>query len=363
MITEALYVLMVRERSVVARISVLTSPEGADAVGNALLCGQVSPLERFCREYGFNRNRIGFVSTDIHAIWPRRTATGGPGMAAMDGLFERLAGWCGGEEMPVVACVAGGRKDMAVLFAQVFGLLARPDDRLVHLLASPEFENLAEFFYPPLQPSSLAVHRPGHGVVFLNTAEARVEMIDIPFVRLRTLLDEETRRGVISLESARNRVQREVESLNPSLRIDIGHRVVRYHGSETLLPPKEFAVLLFFARCRRDGFGPGGNGWIPGGELDQPDCVQRLEAAYRETTGGQSQFRDHGWVPRGRDGRIVFDELRIKITHAVSKIKALLGSAHPGRVYARSTRAGKEYGMEMDPAHMMIVDDEVSPNE
>ncbi|MBF0127841.1 MAG: TIGR02584 family CRISPR-associated protein, partial [Magnetococcales bacterium] len=296
-ITEALYMLMVRERCEVARISVLTSPEGAEAVRNALLFGQEPPLERFCREYGFNRNWIGFGSEDIHSIWSRRMAESESEMTAMDGLFERLAHWCGDGEIPVVACVAGGRKDMAVLFAQVFGLLARPTDRLVHLFASPEFENLAEFFYPPPKPATLAVHRSGHGVVFLNTAEAHVEMVQIPLVRLRTLLDEETRRGAISLETARNRVQREVESLNPNLRIDTPKRMVCYHGGETILPPKDFAVLLFFARCRRDGHGPGGDGWIPGRELDQPDYIEQLEVAYRETTGGQSQFRDHGWVP------------------------------------------------------------------
>lgn len=360
-VTESLYVLMVREKRKVVRISVLTSPEGAEAVRNAMLFNHDPPLERFCREYGFNRTHIRFGIEELHQVWPSRDVLETVQAASMDGLIVRMADWCREGEAAITACVAGGRKDMTVLFSQVFSLLARPEDRLVHLLTSPAFENLAEFFYPPPQPTSLAVHRPGRGVVFLNTQEAQVEMIDIPLVRLRSLVDEETRQGLVSLKIAQQRIQREVESLDPCLRIIPRQLAVRYHGGETLLPPKEFAVLLFFARCCQERSGPGQDGWIPGRDLDAIPYVKGLEDAYHAAQGGNVLPREGGLVPRGRDGKVNFAELKLKITHAVSKIKTQMGAAHPGRVQSRVARGGREYGLGMDSRHITI--DEAQPNE
>ncbi|CAK0751809.1 CRISPR-associated protein Csx14 [Gammaproteobacteria bacterium] len=352
-ITEALFVLSVREGRHVAHISVLTSPEGADTVQNALLLTHDTPLERFCRDYGIQRSRLLFGLEDLHRLWPRREVGGALQPASLDGVMERLATWCSEGELPIIACVAGGRKDMVVLLTQIFALLARPEDRLVHLLTSPHFENLAEFFYPPPQPATLAVHRAG-GVMFLNSAEAQVEMMEIPLVRLRSLVDEETRRGLVSLEMAQQRIQREVESLNPSLRIFPRKLAVWYHGGETVLPPKEFAVLLFFAQARKEGWGAGRDGWIPGRELDSQPYVEQLEQNYHTATVGNAPFREVGFIPRGRDGQVNFEELKQKMTHAISKIKFRLGEVHPARVQSRPARGGKEYGLLLDPQHIHI---------
>ncbi|NGZ06565.1 MAG: TIGR02584 family CRISPR-associated protein [Magnetococcales bacterium] len=351
-ITEALYLLMVREGRQVRRISVLTTPEGADAARNALLVGAETPLDRLCREYGLARAEIGFGLEDLHRFWRGRREDGQLESAMPDGLFESLAGWCQEGSLPVVACVAGGRKDMTVLFAQVFGLLARSEDRLVHLLVSPPFENLAEFFYPPVTPQPLAVHRAGHGVIFLDSSAAHLEMVEIPVVRLRSLLDEETRRGVIPLEHARGRVQREVESLDPKVVLHVRTCTVRHHGAEVILPPREFAVVLFFAGCRLEGLGE--EGWIARRELDQEIYVTRLDGVYARI---RCHHREQGWVPRERNGGVSYAEFSEKIGHSVSKIKSLLGVSHPGRVQSRRQRGGCAYGLMLDPEYIIIEED------
>ncbi|CAK0771604.1 hypothetical protein CCP3SC1_630014 [Gammaproteobacteria bacterium] len=353
MITEALFVLCVREQRHVARVSVLTSTEGADTVQNALLLTNDTPLERFCRDYGIQRSRLHFGPENVYRLWPSREIGGAHQPASLNGVMERVAAWCFEGAPPVVACVAGGRKDMAVLFAQVFALFARPEDRLVHLMISPMFENLAEFFYPPPKSVTLPIHRAG-GVLFLNSADAQVEMIDIPLVRLRSLMDDETRQGLISLEMAQQRIQREVESLDPSLHVFLRDLAISYHGGKTVLPPKEFAVFLFFAQARKKGWGPRKDGWISGYEWDNSLHVKQLEENYNAVTQGNTSFKETGFVPRNSDGEINFQELKEKMTHAISKIKFRLGESHSARVQSRSVRGGKEYGLALDPRYIQI---------
>jgi CRISPR-associated protein (TIGR02584 family) len=343
-------------------------------VQNALLLMPGSPLDRLCRDYGFARSGVRFGVEDVHQVWAGALESGAavpPRLdAALDRIMAHLAVWCADDALPVVACVAGGRKDMAVLFAQVFSLLARPQDRLCHLFTSPAFEHLAEFFYPPPQPETLAVHRSGHGVVFLNSAEARVDLVEIPLVRLRPLLDDEVRRGAVSLELTRQRVQQEVDRHDRDLHVMPATREMVYQGVRVVLPPREFAVLLFFARARALGWGVAG--WISGHDLDRPEYVSALEDAYLEVSGREEVRRDepgqasHFVVPRTRDNEVDFPELKLKITHAVSKIKASLGAAHPGRVQSRPARGGRMYGIGHDPERIVVhgcrVDHGVSGN-
>ncbi|MBF0185223.1 MAG: TIGR02584 family CRISPR-associated protein [Magnetococcales bacterium] len=350
-ITEALYALQIQEGCSVQRISVLTTPEGSEAVQNALMLTRESPLERFCHDYGIARRSILFDQQSVYRIWPSRSVESSLEPASLDHLMTWLAKWCALDKPPVVACVAGGRKDMAVLFAQIFSLLARKEDRLVHLLIPPIFENLAEFFYPPPQPATLTVHRAG-GVIFLNSTDAHVELMEIPLIRLRSLVDEETLTGVIPLTIAQQRVQHKLDDMDLTVRLVVSSRAVLHRGHEEILPPKEFSLLLFFARARLQGWGEGG--WIAGIRLDDPYLLSNLEQAYQEVTSGNLFGSGESWATKDRNGKIVFEELKVKVVHAISKIKNRLGSTHPGRVQSRKGRGGQQYGLMLDSDQIVI---------
>ncbi|MEO5348320.1 MAG: CRISPR-associated ring nuclease Csm6 [Magnetococcus sp. YQC-3] len=350
-ITEALYALQIQEGCVVQRISVLTTPEGAEAVQNALMLTRDTPLERFCRDYGIVRRSIQFDRQDIYRIWPSRSVGSSLEPASLDTLMSWLAEWCAPDKLPVTACVAGGRKDMAVLFSQIFSLLARQEDRLVHLFVPKIFENLAEFFYPPPEPVALTVHRSG-GVTFLNSTEARVELMEIPLIRLRSMLDAETLAGVVPLTVARQRVQHKLDELDLTVCLLLQSRSVIYRGHAVSLPPREFSLLLFFARARQQGWGD--KGWIAGMHLDDPDLLLNLEKAYRNVTAAEFFEKGDSWATKDRQGKVMFQDLKDKVVHAISKIKNRLGSTHPARVQSRKGRGGQHYGLMLDPDQIVI---------
>ena len=343
-ITEALYAVVVQEGKRVERISVFTTPEGGRTVENSFLLGSDTPLNRFCQAYGVSRNTIHFSDKDVYVVW-----NAGPieeQSTSADQIFNKLAAWTGEGAPPLVACVTGGRKHMAVLFSQAFSLVARPEDRLFHLLVSNTFQNLPDFFYPSPQPCTLPAHIRGQGMVFLNSAEAQVVSVEIPVVRLRPLIDEEVRRGLVSMAAGQAALQHAVTDSKGILKVNVARRQVQYQEMSVILPPREFALYHFFCGARLQGLGPGKDGLIPISAMEIPELVDRLEAVYRRAL---PQHATDGtfFVPRDRHDKPDYNALFGKVTHSVSKIKAKLGIAHPGRVMSIKQRRTTYYGITL----------------
>ena len=141
---------------------------------------------------------------------------------------------------PLVGSLAGGRKTMGAHLMAAFAVLARPQDRLVHVIVHPATaERDPGFFYP--RPDS----------------DVRVHRVDVPFPRLRAVLEEGPLRAALhastDLRSLLDAVQpfldaeQRPDALDLSLRN--GHAILAASlGGETLasvrLTPAEAATLL-----------------------------------------------------------------------------------------------------------------------
>lgn len=353
-VTEALYLLSVVERQTVKDIKVFTTPEGKKTVENVLLLESDNPMEQLCRAYRLNRKHIGFGVDDVISIWRQGSDDENRlQMDAADQMMSYLSRWTSDGEPPLAVCVAGGRKNMGVLFAQVFSLLARPLDRLFHLFVTPEFEHLPGFFFPPPEPAVVESYRKGCGVAFLNSEEARITAVEIPVIRLRSITDEATRKGLLGFSGSRERTQNAVESTDPRVYLNTDQRTIYCRGIVTDLRPREFALYHFFCRIRKEGPEPYRNDGIPANMLDDPLLVEWLEQSYRLVKGVRA-FEDLSWIPREKDGTIRYMENKEKVSHSISKIKQRLGTGHPARIFSRKRRAITYYYLELDPEDIEI---------
>jgi CRISPR-associated protein (TIGR02584 family) len=61
-------------------------------------------------------------------------------------------------ESAVFFSIAGGRKSMGACLTIAAQLYRRPQDRLYHVLVSPEFESCRDFFYPPPESRPLTLY-------------------------------------------------------------------------------------------------------------------------------------------------------------------------------------------------------------
>jgi hypothetical protein len=124
-------------------------------------------------------------------------------------------------------------------------LFGRPQDRLSHVLVSPPFESLSDFFYPAPR-ERVILDRTGQ---VLDAKDARVHLGDIPFVRLRDGLPESLLKGSASFSAAVAEAQKALPPL--ALHLDPETRSVTAGGESFELPPQQFGIYWMMAeRCQ-----------------------------------------------------------------------------------------------------------------
>lgn len=134
-------------------------------------------------------------------------------------------------KIPLYASAAGGRKTMSMLLALAMSLYARPEDRLIHILADPDLEINPDFFFP----SRGAENHTG------------IYSVDVPFPRLSRFISAADTENMADLVRVLDDRFEQAEPLQVFPRnCCIILRKITVH-----LPPRMMAVYLMFARHRQ----------------------------------------------------------------------------------------------------------------
>lgn len=253
-ITETLYALHQNNREVDA-IHVITSREGKERIYAQLFGGEDGQYNRYLTEYGIDRTSIEFSQRNIHVITDEHgneiydIINESHNEHLLKKCLELAFHFTGRADTAVLFSVAGGRKTMSsclTLAAQMYG---RPQDRLYHVLVSPEFESNRDFFYPPKDSRTIEL-RDDHGRPFFKDSKyAEVNLIHIPFVSIRERLPGEILRepkdpGTLMLSLIREDETRLILNL-------VSGKVV-YGSMELDLMPARLALYAFFAMQKKD---------------------------------------------------------------------------------------------------------------
>lgn len=256
-LTETLYMLAVKgePRFVPTEVHLISTVQGVELARAKLLDGGRGHYFALLDEYGLDRDAIDFGPANLHVI---RDAQGRPlddihdesaNHAAADFIMELLRGFCRDSDAAIHASMAGGRKTMGFYMGYAMSLLGRPQDRLSHVLLNVPFEFCPEFFYPPALPRELTIRDQT-----VNTADARLILADIPFVRLgRRPALEELQKGAGYSETVR-RLQDSLDE--PRLVIDFDGARVQAHGKTIRLGKVLFSILAWMAIRAREGQPP-----------------------------------------------------------------------------------------------------------
>jgi hypothetical protein len=139
---------------------------------------------------------------------------------------------------------------MGVLLAGVLQVYGRPEDRLYHVLVSPEFESHPEFFYIPKRPCLLNLSKGKR----LDTRKARIELAEVPYIRLRAFLPEDLLKESLPFTELVDRAQkhlRALERLEP-VKVDMAsHRLV-IGDTVISLSPAQARLYTAFARIKTE---------------------------------------------------------------------------------------------------------------
>jgi CRISPR-associated protein (TIGR02584 family) len=217
--------------------------------------GENGHFTRLCRDYGWYSNQIAFDADHVHVICDAsgrelddiRDADDNAAAADFITAFIREA--ANGDERLHVS-LAGGRKTMGYFAGYALSLYGRAEDRLSHVLVNPPFESHPDFFYPPPTPISLKTADGRRA----STADARISLADIPFVRLREGLETDLLTGGLTFSESVARTQQLVDV--PSLHIDLDQRRVWLQAHLLHLSNTQFLWLVWLADRARHGLGP-----------------------------------------------------------------------------------------------------------
>ncbi len=248
-------------------IRIFTTGVGEQAILAQLLEWKPDPWRALQRDYALGAlpqldpscitvlaDDAGKAIEDIHD----RAALLAAGTAVLDALREVIAS-AQGSQTAIHLSIAGGRKSMGTLAAQAMGLVGRVQDRLSHVLVSPPFEDAPEFFFPSRRSRYLHVRlplgRPGDQPTWSleDASKARVELVDIPFLRVGALLPAKVR-GRMGSASYAELVGQAQDALSlPRMLISLSTASVRAAGRTFKMGFKALAFLVTLAARREEG--------------------------------------------------------------------------------------------------------------
>jgi CRISPR-associated protein (TIGR02584 family) len=358
-VTEALYALAVVRRPPIypAEVVIVTTGDAAAVVEQTLL-GPSGAIERLVAEYRLPAGTARCPARNVHVL---RDARGRPLRDIRTSADSRIAG----EQIAAVLArlreqpdvelhcsVAGGRKTMAALLACALQLVARPGDRLYHVLIDPRFERLPTFFYPPRRPRRYTLD--GSTV---HSQDARIELAEIPILRLGAAaealgLGGDLLRRVAQLEAAMDERFRP-----PPLAIRLRSGTLEAESTVLRLPPQDFALYAFYARRRQAcaGCRATGASGCPACHPDDDEIFERGREEIRRlwrVAGGRTAERFELLLRAdAADGEALenFREwLRQGRSRLARRLEAVKARFDWGRVYGVAT-SGRRRGLRLAP--------------
>ena len=347
-VTETLYALAVAQADVwiPTEIRLITTAEGAERARLSLLDPKEGQFHALCREYGLT-GKVAFPPENIMVI---RHGNGIPltdirtpadNTLTADTLLAEVRALCTDETCALHVSIAGGRKTMGFFLGYALSLFGRTQDRLSHVLVNEPFESLREFYFPPADPRVLhtSAGRPIH------TADAKVMLAEIPFVRLREGLPKTALNHGAPFASIVSTAQLAIDP--PTLRFDLKNRQLWCAHKSVSLPPALLAWYVWLAECRISGLGE--EGFVR--HSDQSPA--RYIAIYETILG-----RNHSSVENARRASqgglepTQFEQNKSKINRCLAGTLSL--AAAPYKVISRGQRPLTRYGIALPKSQISI---------
>jgi CRISPR-associated protein (TIGR02584 family) len=257
-ITETLYAIYQTGKDI-HEIIIITTNQGKEKIYSTLLAGKDGCFNKFLKEYDIPQTSILFNHDSIHVIRDDHGNTisdltnEDENRYLLKLCLEMSFKLTSMAQSSIYFSVAGGRKTMSsclTLAAQIYG---RQQDRLCHVLVSPEFESNANFYYPPKINKSVKLKNGNGEIFYKNTKYAKVNLINIPFISIRNYLanndfKEVKDPGTLMLSL--------VHDIKPTLRVDFILKKIIYKNIELDLMPAHLALYGFFTmqkkNCKKD---------------------------------------------------------------------------------------------------------------
>ena len=353
-VTETLYYYAVlKEPAVVfSEVRILTTRRGKELIVEKLL-GSGGAFAALCRDHRlsgirFDESTIQVFGGDEPLDDIRNSRDSG---RVAEEITRCIGVWTADPDSALYCSIAGGRKTMGVYLALALQLYGRTQDRLSHVLVNDAFESVPDFYYPPLQAATLK-RRDGSTI---STAQAIIDLAEIPFVSLRKVVN---RSDSLQLDELVRFAQDNVDYCQsaPAVEVDLEKKTLTVGGRPVVLKDQQLACYALFLNqklvCGKEVCDQCENCWFTNLELAEPPQQALFFAYYGRVKGGGSLLLD------GKSAGIKWD----KVAELVARInKALTAQLDPFLIHHLKIRSvpkqgenRKKYGILLDKRHIRI---------
>jgi len=250
-VTETLWALRQQRPPVVPKeIRIVTTRSGRDAC-ERLLLGKRGKLAAYLKEYKVRaiscvpQNVVTLKGSDNRDLEDVRTQA--DNLAVADQIAAVIRELTARPNVRLHCSVTGGRKTMGVLLAAILQVYGRPDDRLYHVLVSSAFESHPDFFYIPKRRQVITVSGKR-----LDMAQARIELAEIPYVRLRAFLPPDLLKKSLPFTELVSLAQKHLRALETPepVRVDTASQRLLVANANLHLSPAQMRLYTALARIK-----------------------------------------------------------------------------------------------------------------
>ena len=191
-ITETLYALRSEGREI-HEIHIITTRRGCEEIYKDLLAPK-GIFQQFINDFKINSQTIRFSRETIYVLHNKNghelddIVTIDDNEALFKLCLERTFFLTSIPEQAVFFLIAGGRKTMSACLSAAAQFYGRPQDRVYHVLVTPEFESCRNFWYPRPQPQDIEVFTHNSLPCRMSTSLAQIQLVPMPFVSMRDRL-------------------------------------------------------------------------------------------------------------------------------------------------------------------------------
>ena len=335
-------------------INVLSTQDGLTQIKSRLFADGV--FKQFTADYPQLAN-IRFNDSSLHVIRNGENQaltdlkTPEDNEYAANAICEKVREYTADENVTLHVSIAGGRKTMGFYAGYALSLYGRAQDRMSHVLVEEKFETARDFFYPT--PESYFVT--DRFDKEWDAKDAQVWLAKIPFVRMKDAVKD--KHQLKSDDSFSEVVHKINESFNDvKLVIDLAKEMIIVNGKFEIhdLPPREFAMLYWFADRRKQGL----TGILaPNRSITSSDAKQNdLEIIGELTTAFKAYYAEV---------KSISDESNVSVdkkffegvkSHLKTALETFLGLELAEKIAIKQEGRGKPFYLDIQPENIEIID-------
>ena len=341
-ITETLYALATaQDKWIPDQILVYTTESGRRQVISKLLnSGIYAELCSFLQiTLDFNPASIHVIGSEDQVLNDIRTPDDSIKFA--DFVSRHILNLTKNPHHQLYVSMAGGRKTMSYYVGYSMSLYGRIQDKLLHVLVNSPFDTLAEFYYPAQNCCLLKLENTDT----IYAREAKIDLINIPFIRMRSCVPDRLIKGKISFSEAVANIQAILNTKEYHLIIDIASRSLICDGIAVKLTGYQFAIYVYLAHLKQSQ-----NAYVPWREIDTTKILDTLAKLY---TGGKASAR-YQQVYKTISG----SSFETSFREQLSKINKIVKSTLEFDAFTiDAIKVGNvtNYGIKIDPLNISII--------